>query len=575
MARVALLIGVSEYKQGLDPLPGAVRDVDAVKDVLVHPEMGEFRESDITVLKNSDCQEMKYAIDELFADREKGDLLLLYFSGHGISVNGQLYLCTRETRKTNNRLVNPSAVSAQFIHECINESKSRHQVIILDCCYSGAIAKGMTHVKADGTINLEQNLGGEGRAILTSSSEIELSFGTDVEHEFSGLSVYTHFLLEGIKTGAADVGNDSWIPIEKIHSYAASEVKKHNSNMTPQYLPVRDGSKILLAKSLKKSVSSCSDISASTAVDVPKPNLSDQLTSSASTIKPSPIQKLRSPARISPPQRLSSIFSTSISIETSHPRTELSKESSPSRSQTSHGEVSDLIMAIVASSFVLISLAMLIISIFKGLENMVNLGGNPGSTPTSNTKPSPVIAPSAQVTPAASVATPSPEMYYSKLEKLLESGDFKWANEETINIFTLPRNTEGHFTGNFTGYERLLKGVERVDCEKFRKVDQLWVKYSNGHFGFGVQKKIFLSTGKNRDKFFMKIGLLRYGTSVANGKIDYDVVRYINDVVGDISAPAGHLPIIWKSPVGPGGLPFNDYADALGPIFVKAEACGL
>jgi uncharacterized caspase-like protein len=42
MAKVALLIGVSEYENGLNPLPGAVKDVEAMQRVLAHPEMGGF-----------------------------------------------------------------------------------------------------------------------------------------------------------------------------------------------------------------------------------------------------------------------------------------------------------------------------------------------------------------------------------------------------------------------------------------------------------------------------------------------------------------------------------------------------
>ncbi len=36
MAKVALLIGVSEYEPGLNSLPGAVKDVEAMQRVLVN-----------------------------------------------------------------------------------------------------------------------------------------------------------------------------------------------------------------------------------------------------------------------------------------------------------------------------------------------------------------------------------------------------------------------------------------------------------------------------------------------------------------------------------------------------------
>ncbi|MHC5612982.1 MAG: hypothetical protein ACYTXA_18745 [Nostoc sp.] len=53
MAKFALLIGVSEYddqNEELKPLLAAVKDVEAMRRVLVNPEMGDFPESNITVL---------------------------------------------------------------------------------------------------------------------------------------------------------------------------------------------------------------------------------------------------------------------------------------------------------------------------------------------------------------------------------------------------------------------------------------------------------------------------------------------------------------------------------------------
>ncbi len=35
-------------------------------------------------------------------------------------------------------------------------------------------------------------------------------------------------------------------------------------------------------------------------------------------------------------------------------------------------------------------------------------------------------------------------------------------------------------------------------CEDLRTIDQLWVKYSNGRFGFSVQKRIWHSIGGNK-----------------------------------------------------------------------------
>lgn len=247
MGKLALLIGVSEYQPGLNPLPSAVKDVEAMRRVLIHPEIGNFAEVDITALKNPQRQEMEDAIYNLFAHRQKEDLLLFYFSGHGIKDdNGRLYLSTSTTRKQNDRLFKPSAVAASVLHESMNESRSQRQVIILDCCFSGAIAQGLT-VKDDGTVNLQEQLGGKGRAILTSSTSTQYSF----EQAGSDLSIYTRYLVEGMEKGAADRDGDGWISIDELHEYASSKVKEAAPAMTPKFYPIEEGHKILLAKSPK------------------------------------------------------------------------------------------------------------------------------------------------------------------------------------------------------------------------------------------------------------------------------------------------------------------------------------
>jgi formylglycine-generating enzyme required for sulfatase activity len=245
MTKLALLIGVSEYGAGFTPLPSAMEDVDALCRVLVDSERGEFLAENIKVLKNPDRQEMEEEIYWLFHDREADDLLLLYFSGHGIKdERNKFYLGTRITKKNDRgSLVPTSAVAATSLHDRIESSVSERQVIILDACYSGAIAKGMT-VKDDGKVNVEDYLGGKGRAILTSSSAVDYAFSSE-----TGLSIYTRYLVEGIATGAADLDEDDWISVDELHGYAAKKLRQAAPAMTPEFYQVQGGYKILLAKS--------------------------------------------------------------------------------------------------------------------------------------------------------------------------------------------------------------------------------------------------------------------------------------------------------------------------------------
>ncbi|MBD2409712.1 sulfatase-modifying factor protein [Nostoc calcicola FACHB-389] len=248
MAKLALLIGISEYDEPtLAPLPNAVNDVEAMQRVLVNPEMGDFAAADVTVLKNPQRQDMEDAIYNLYANCQKDDLVLFYFSGHGVVVeSGEFYFSTRRTRKDRGKLIPTSAVVATNVHSWMNQSKSKRQVVILDCCFSGAFARGLT-TKDSGTINLQQYLGGEGRAILTASTSTQYAF----ESETLDLSIYTHYLVEGIEKGAADIDGDGLISVDELHNYAKSKVQEASPAMTPEFYPFKDGYRIFLAKSAK------------------------------------------------------------------------------------------------------------------------------------------------------------------------------------------------------------------------------------------------------------------------------------------------------------------------------------
>jgi branched-chain amino acid transport system substrate-binding protein len=240
MRKIALLIAVSEYESGLNPLPATIKDVEAMQRVLQNPEIGGF---EVECLLNPDPLQMQTAIENLFLGSQRDDIVLLYFSGHGIKHdNGKLYFATKSTRKhEQGELSRASTVSADFVHDIINDnrSRSRRQVIILDCCFSGAFSPG-TKGEDDISLNFEKvQLGGEGRAVLTSSTSTQYSFE----------SVYTPYLVQGIETGEADENNDGFISVNELHQYVQRKVQEGKHEMKPQIQAViKEGFNIMLTK---------------------------------------------------------------------------------------------------------------------------------------------------------------------------------------------------------------------------------------------------------------------------------------------------------------------------------------
>lgn len=74
--------------------------------------------------------------------------------------------------------------------------------------------------------------------------------------------------------------------------------------------------------------------------------------------------------------------------------------------------------------------------------------------------------------------------------------------------------------------------VDNFPSVDLQTIDRLWWLHSEGKFGFMVQRKIWLSLGKDFTKLWPRIGW-------KSGK---NWTRYPNEFTWNLSAPQGHLP---------------------------------
>ncbi|MEG4285183.1 GUN4 domain-containing protein [Microcoleus sp. A006_D1] len=125
------------------------------------------------------------------------------------------------------------------------------------------------------------------------------------------------------------------------------------------------------------------------------------------------------------------------------------------------------------------------------------------------------------------VNQPIAKAEYSKLEQLLAAGQWKAADEETASkmVEVAVRQKERMLTQ---------EDMENFSCPDLRAMDRLWVKYSNGRFGFSVQKRIYQSLG----------GTKEYNREVWLAYIDKTSFVTANEIKAtyNINAPEGHLP---------------------------------
>src|SRR5215471_13126229 len=170
--RSALIIANSEYEDGhLRELVAPARDAEDLERVLADPEVGGF---EVKTLLNRPALEISVAIEKFFLNRKREDLLLLYYSGHGLrDDDGQLYLTAVNTQLIDRvRPLRATAVGASFVKDAMRRSSSRRQVLVLDCCYSGAFADALREKGGAALTIRDEFEQGRGVVLLTASAAI-------------------------------------------------------------------------------------------------------------------------------------------------------------------------------------------------------------------------------------------------------------------------------------------------------------------------------------------------------------------------------------------------------------------
>lgn len=123
-------------------------------------------------------------------------------------------------------------------------------------------------------------------------------------------------------------------------------------------------------------------------------------------------------------------------------------------------------------------------------------------------------------------------MEYSKLRDLLAARKWREADTETARVMLVVAKREK------VGWLHM-EHIDNFPCEDLQTIDQLWVKYSNGRFGFSVQKRIYQRVG----------GTIKYDKKIWNAFGDKVGWRkegnwlYYREITFDIKAPEAHLPV--------------------------------
>lgn len=210
----AVVIGISTYSH-MPTLRYTDDDAYRMYAFLKSPEGGALKDDHIRILIDEEAtrERILREIGDVFSQAGPNDLVMLYFSGHGL--------------KGSFLPIDFDGYNNKILHEEINAilatSPAKYKLCIADACHSGSLfaMKGATETALNKYYKtLAQAM--PGTALIMSSKSDETSL------ESSGLrqGVFSHFLIRGLK-GEADKNSDTVISVAELYNYINENVRAY------------------------------------------------------------------------------------------------------------------------------------------------------------------------------------------------------------------------------------------------------------------------------------------------------------------------------------------------------------
>ena len=246
-ARKALIVATGAYEhKGLRQLAAPAHDADALRAVLADPELGGF---EVDVARDLPSHQIQRRVADFLAGAGRDDVLLLHFSCHGLkNAAGELFLAGTDT--VPNRL-SATAVAARFVNDELAECRAAHVALLLDCCFGGAFAKGSVSRAVD-NVDVDQSFPlrpGRSRVVITASSATEYAFEGEILAESGRLrpSLFTEAVVEGLRTGDADLNGDGEVDLDELYKFVYARVAATTAHQTPHQSGGGHGASLLIA----------------------------------------------------------------------------------------------------------------------------------------------------------------------------------------------------------------------------------------------------------------------------------------------------------------------------------------
>jgi len=219
----AVIIGIKQFKDPKIP-PLTISDKDASDFCKFLKEReGYFSKAHISLLLNEQATRanVSKALRHDLRRAGKDDFVLIYLSGHGAAdpaLPNEYYFITYDTQM-DNLFASAVMMNDQNLFKGIDTERV---LLVADACHSGGFSPGIQKSIAKETDKFFSLLGSiQGRVSVLSSKPDEKSY----EEPRYGNSIFTHYLLKGLRGESNKGAKDGIITAKALYDYVYDKTK--------------------------------------------------------------------------------------------------------------------------------------------------------------------------------------------------------------------------------------------------------------------------------------------------------------------------------------------------------------
>tara|TARA_B100000508_G_scaffold85763_1_gene66734 strand:- start:46106 stop:49354 length:3249 start_codon:yes stop_codon:yes gene_type:complete len=246
-------VGVAEYQDEAFNLTYPTKDVNDFVDQMKQNEE-IYKNIFVKTLTNEEATKQNISqLEGFLEDVTINDVVVIFIAGHGVlDENYNYYFGTYDMDFTN---PTEKGLAYESIEELLTQIKAIKKLLIMDTCHSGEVDKDeikevttpdddeedgdiefrsvATGYKEENAFGLENSREmveslfsdirqGSGATVISSAGGAE--FAMESDQWKNGL--FTYCMLEGIKTGKADLNHDQQIDVDEMRKYVYQNVKE-------------------------------------------------------------------------------------------------------------------------------------------------------------------------------------------------------------------------------------------------------------------------------------------------------------------------------------------------------------